>query len=84
MTPEFEQSPGIFIPCEDLESLKGLILELYNAGILTDESWEAVNVPDNFQEIMNDPSYFEKGELCGVTYRRKGVKGLERRTEDLL
>lgn len=84
MTLDFEQSPGIFIPCEDLESLKGLILELYNAGILTDESWQAVNVPDNFLEIMNDPSYFEKGELCGVTYRMKGVKVLERRTEDLL
>ena len=84
MDLESEDLPGILIPCENLKALKELILELYNAGILNDESWEAVNVPDNFLEIMNDPSYFETGELCGVIYRKKGAKELERLTEDIL
>jgi len=84
MTLEFEDLPGIFIPCENLKALKELILELYNKGIITNETWDAVNVPDNFLEIMNDPSYFETGELCGFIYRKKGAKDLERLNEDLL
>lgn len=84
MTLESEQLPGILIPCENLIALKELIFELYNVGILTDESWEAVNVPDNFLEIMNDPSYFETGEICGVIFRKRGAKVLEQRNKDLL
>lgn len=76
--------PGIFIPCENLEALKGLILELYEKGILTDEDWQAVNVPHNFLEVMNDSTYFEKGEMFGFTYRKKGVDMLTKDTDELL
>lgn len=76
--------PGIFIPCENLEALKGLILELYEKGILTDEDWQAVNVPQNFLEVMNDATYFEKGEMFGFTYRKKGVDMLTKDTDELL
>lgn len=76
--------PGIFIPCENLEALKGLILELYEKEILTDEDWQAVNVPPNFLEVMNDSSYFEKGEMFGFTYRKKCVGILTKGTDEIL
>lgn len=79
-----EQNPGIFIPCENLEALKELILELYDKGILTDETWTAVNTPSDFLEIMNDSSYFEKGELCGFVYRKGAEMDLNVKTDDLL
>lgn len=81
---ELTPLPGIFIPCENLEALKGLILELYEKGILTDEDWQAVNVPQNFLEVMNDSSYFEKGEMFGFIFRKKGVNMLTKHTEELL
>lgn len=76
--------PEIFIPCENIEALKGLILELYEKGILTDESWHAVNVPPNFLEVMNDSTYFEKGEMFGFTYRKKCVDIPTKDTDELL
>ena len=80
----FGDSVGIFIPCEDLQSLKCLILELYKKKILTDENYMCCNVPENFLEIMNDPTYFDTVELCGFVARKRELKKLDMKTEEML
>jgi hypothetical protein len=79
-----ENIPGLFIPCESLEALKDLIMVLYGTEILTDETWQAANTPANFLDILNDSSYFEKGELCGIVYRKGAGNKLNIKTDDLL
>lgn len=52
-TKEFDGMPGILIPCESIEALTGLVRELYDKGILTDESIKLVNVPDDIKDVLN-------------------------------
>jgi hypothetical protein len=52
--------------------------------MLTDETWQAVNTPANFLDILNDSSYFEKGELCGIMYRKGAEDKMNINTDDLL
>jgi len=53
-TTEFDGMPGILIPCESIEALTGLVKELYDNGILTDESFKLANVPENMKDILNE------------------------------
>lgn len=76
--------PGILIPCENLEALKELILELYEKGILTNETFALKNVPENFNDILNDPTYFESVDICGFKTIKGKTKHLECKTETLL
>ena len=52
-TKEFDRMPGILIPCESIEALTALVKELYDKGILTDESIKLVNVPDDIKDVLN-------------------------------
>lgn len=52
MTPEeLEALPGILIPCESIDALSDLVIELYREGIINDESFKLVNVP-NVDEFL--------------------------------
>ncbi|MDD4588891.1 MAG: hypothetical protein PHG06_00480 [Parabacteroides sp.] len=53
-TTEFDGMPGILIPCESVEALTALVKELYDKGILTDESIKLVNVPEDIKDILNE------------------------------
>lgn len=78
-------SPGIFIPCEDLEALQELIYTLYDEEILDGEtSFILKNVPDNILEILNDPDYFDSVEVCGIRLKKGSLKLLEKSNDDLL
>jgi len=43
-----------------------------------------MNTPANFLNILNDPAYFEKGEICGIVYRKGAEKDLNRNIDDLI
>jgi hypothetical protein len=81
----YEDYPGVFIPCEDIENLQPLIYTLYNKGILNSETpFLMKNVPEDMMEILNDPDYFNETELFGITLTRSQLKQLERPTDELL
>jgi predicted transcriptional regulator len=48
-----ENCPGIFIPCADLENLKSLIGLLYDCGIIEENSFQLIRVPEEFMEEIN-------------------------------
>ena len=79
-----EELPGILIQCEDLQALKELVLKLYDKDILKEESYILKNVPENILDILNDHSYFETVDICGIKTVKGKVKSLEINTEDLL
>lgn len=78
-------SPGILIPCEDLKSLKQLILLLYRKHIFDgDSAFLLKNVPDDIFNILNNDMYFEEVEVIGIKMVRGQLLGLEIPTEELL
>jgi hypothetical protein len=51
---DLNNCPGIFIPCENLEATKELIKIMYEKGILKDESFKLVKVPNGFLNELNN------------------------------
>lgn len=79
------ECPGIFIPCEDVEALQGLIYALYDNGVLNDETaFILKNAPDNMLEILNNPDFFSEVEILGIVVKGGDLKLLEVNTNDLL
>lgn len=82
---DLDNCPGIFIPCENIEVLQSLVLELFRVGILhDDETFKLVNVPEDIYDMLNDPSYFEPLDICGFEVKKGNAKELDQNTEDLL
>lgn len=50
---DLENCPGIFIPCDNLDSLKILIEKLYEKDILQNESFKLCNADGSFMEELN-------------------------------
>ena len=87
---ELLQCPGVFIPCEDLETLQILIYELFDKEVLEDEeTFLLKNVPGNMLEILADPDYFnreedEEQEVCGIVLVRGDTKFLDKCLDEML
>lgn len=81
----YEDYPGVFIPCENVENLQLLIYALYDKRILNSKSpFLMKNVPENIMDILNDSDYFNETEILGITLTKNQLKQFERLTEELL
>jgi hypothetical protein len=63
---DLKNCPGIFIPCDNLDSLKILIDKLYEKEILQGESFKLCNVDGKF---MDELYQTERGLHVGETVR---------------
>jgi hypothetical protein len=65
---DLENCPGIFIPCEDIDSLKILINKMYEKEILQDESFKLCNVNGSFMEELNQiGNTLSPGEMVRIS-----------------
>jgi hypothetical protein len=77
--------PGIFIPCENLEALKDLLIAIRDAEILVDgECFKLYNVPENILDIWKDPEYFEVVDILGIKMFRGDSLEFDKTLDDLL
>jgi hypothetical protein len=85
---ELDNLPAIQIPCEDIQALKTLVLDLYDKGILVGENYgcsiKFVNCPENIEDILNDPEYFKTKKIKGIVIPKRNLKMIEQNREDLL
>jgi O-glycosyl hydrolase len=82
---EIDDSPSLLIPCENLKSLQSLVLTLVKKKIITDDTtFKLLNVPEEIEDILNDPEYFKPVNVLGFHTIKGKVRELEQKTEELL
>jgi hypothetical protein len=65
---DLENCPGIFIPCDNLDSLKILIDMMYEKDILQDKSFKLCNVNGSFMEELNKiGNVLSPGEMVRIS-----------------
>jgi hypothetical protein len=82
---EIDNYPTLVIPCENLKSLQYLVLTLVKKKIITDDTtFKLLNVPEEIEDILNDPEYFKPVNVLGFRTVKGKVRELEQKTEELL